>query len=57
MQMDHTLGAPMYLDPYHIDIVRGSMTRNLGNKFPDVRDEIEAAFDDLVPKTDGERTS
>ncbi|ESK87975.1 cytochrome p450 [Moniliophthora roreri MCA 2997] len=51
MQMDHTLGAPMYLDPYHIDVVRGSMTRNLGNKFPEVRDEIKASFDELLPAT------
>ncbi|KAJ7507426.1 cytochrome P450 [Mycena galericulata] len=36
-------------DPYHAGVVRTSMTRNLGVLFPEVREEIILAFEDLLP--------
>ncbi|KAJ6567199.1 cytochrome P450 [Mycena vulgaris] len=49
LQTGYTMGWGIEKDPYHAGVVRTSMTRNLGTLFPEVRDEIVAAFDDLLP--------
>ncbi|KAK7049977.1 hypothetical protein VNI00_005408 [Paramarasmius palmivorus] len=49
--MEYTMGEPIHRDPYHINIVRGKLTKNLGVKFDDVRDEIVTAFADEMPAT------
>ncbi|KAJ7137551.1 cytochrome P450 [Mycena crocata] len=36
-------------NPYHDNVVRSTLTRNLGRCFPDVHDEIVCAFDDVLP--------
>lgn len=43
------MGWGIEKDPYHAGVVRTSMTRNLSALFPEVRDEIVVAFDDLLP--------
>jgi hypothetical protein len=43
----------VHLDPYHVAVVRGLLTRHLGICFPDIYDEVVAAFSDLIPVTDG----
>ncbi|KAK0205563.1 cytochrome P450 [Desarmillaria ectypa] len=50
--MDYSFGRFLRLDPYHLDVVRGALTRNIGNCFADVQDEIKAAFNDLIPMTE-----
>ncbi|KAF9257927.1 cytochrome P450 [Marasmius fiardii PR-910] len=37
---------------YHIDVIQGALTRNLGNMFSEVYDEIVCAFNDELPLTD-----
>ncbi|KAJ3768554.1 cytochrome P450 [Lentinula raphanica] len=49
MQSDYTLGKPARVDAYHIDVVRTPLTRNLGAKFDELRDEIKASFADEFP--------
>ncbi|KAJ6558003.1 hypothetical protein B0H19DRAFT_125524 [Mycena capillaripes] len=50
LHVEHTIG---HHDPYQIAVVRTPMTRNIGVCFPDIRNEVVAAFEDLVPaKTD-----
>ncbi|KIK57189.1 hypothetical protein GYMLUDRAFT_263250 [Collybiopsis luxurians FD-317 M1] len=49
LQTDYTLGRPARTDPYHIDVVQTPLTRNLGARFEDLRDEIKAAFADEIP--------
>ncbi|EEB92596.1 hypothetical protein MPER_08870, partial [Moniliophthora perniciosa FA553] len=52
-----TYTAPYKLDttPSHVDIIRTSLTRNIGARFADIRDEIIAAFDDNISaKENGE---
>ncbi|KAJ3755699.1 cytochrome P450 [Lentinula raphanica] len=49
MQSDYTLGKPARVDAYHIDVVRTPLTRNLGAKFDELRDEIKASFADEIP--------
>ncbi|KAK0448937.1 cytochrome P450 [Desarmillaria tabescens] len=51
-QMDYTIGYSFTVDPYHSDVVRSSLTRNIAACFADVQDEIKAAFKDNVPITE-----
>ncbi|KAF7336908.1 hypothetical protein MVEN_02127100 [Mycena venus] len=48
LQSDYTMGPETTINPYHIDVVRGALTRNLGRCFPRVCDEIVHAFDDVL---------
>ncbi|KAK0499034.1 cytochrome P450 [Armillaria luteobubalina] len=50
--MDYTFGRVNRLDPYHLDVVRGALTRNIATCFADVQDEIKAAFKDNIPITE-----
>lgn len=43
------MGWGIVKDTYHANVVRTSMTRNLGVLFPEVRDEIIVAFEDVLP--------
>ena len=47
------MGWESNFSDYQIDTVRGSLTRNIGTMFPEVRDEIVAAFTDEIPVKDG----
>ncbi|KAF7353078.1 Cytochrome P450 [Mycena venus] len=49
LQTGYTMGWGIVKDTYHANVVRTSMTRNLGVLFPEVRDEIVVAFDDVLP--------
>ena len=45
----------MMKNHYHLHVVRNQLTRSLTSLFDDVRDEIEHAFNDLIPaKENGE---
>ncbi|KAF7360043.1 hypothetical protein MVEN_00732100 [Mycena venus] len=48
LQSDWTMGPEITKNPYHAVAIRGSLTRNLGRCFPQVRDEIFHAFDDVL---------
>ncbi|KAJ7717646.1 cytochrome P450 [Mycena maculata] len=53
LHLEHVLGYEQLHDPYHVPVVRTSLTRNIGICFPSLRTEVVAAFEDLVPaKTD-----
>ncbi|PPQ70640.1 hypothetical protein CVT25_011241 [Psilocybe cyanescens] len=53
-QWDHTLGMAVSDNPYHINIVRGPLTRNLANQFNDIHNEMILALNDMIPcKADG----
>ncbi|KAJ7845586.1 cytochrome P450 [Mycena leptocephala] len=54
LQLEYTIGHEQHYDPYQIVVVRNAMTRNIGVCFPDIRNELVAAFEDLVPATTGE---
>ncbi|KAJ7667675.1 cytochrome P450 [Mycena polygramma] len=49
LQTGYTMGWGIVKDTYHANVVRTSVTRNLGVLFPEVRDEIVVAFDDVIP--------
>ncbi|PBK90653.1 cytochrome P450 [Armillaria gallica] len=50
--VDYTFGRANRLDPYHLNVVRGALTRNIASCFVDVQDEIKAAFKDNIPMTE-----
>ncbi|SJL14131.1 uncharacterized protein ARMOST_17586 [Armillaria ostoyae] len=52
LQLDYTVGRRFNEDSYHADVVRSSLTRNIGACFADVQDEIQAAFKDNIPMTE-----
>ncbi|KAJ6546719.1 cytochrome P450 [Mycena vulgaris] len=43
-----TMGRAIAENPYHQNTIRTSLTRNLHRCFPDVRDEIVCAFDEVL---------
>ncbi len=55
--MDYAFGRSNRLDPYHADVLRGALTRNIATRFADVQDEIEAAFRDNIRMTEGAKTN
>ncbi|KAF8887261.1 cytochrome P450 [Gymnopilus junonius] len=48
-QWDYTVGPAVSENPYHINIVRGPLTRNLANQFDDIREEMILAFNGMIP--------
>ena len=52
IQTDYTLGPEIRLEPYHVPVVRTSLTRNIAIRFAEIKDEITAAFDDYILVTD-----
>ncbi|KAJ7839328.1 cytochrome P450 [Mycena olivaceomarginata] len=48
VQAKYTMGRDLTDKPYHLNAVRTSLTRNLHVCFPDVRDEIVCASDDVL---------
>ena len=48
LQLRHTLG-PGVDDQFHVAVVRDKLTRNLSALYPDVLDEVCAAFREYVP--------
>ncbi|KAJ7149211.1 cytochrome P450 [Mycena crocata] len=48
IQVKLTMGGAIAENPYHQTTIRTSLTRNLGRCFPDIRDEIFCAFDDVL---------
>ncbi|KAF8736329.1 hypothetical protein AX14_000503 [Amanita brunnescens Koide BX004] len=45
--LDLTIGPEIH-HPFHINVVRNALTRNIRPKFADVQDEISAAFADYI---------
>ena len=54
MNWDVTLGLRANPDFYHINVIRTTLTRNIGIKFPDILDEISTAFNEHIPASGGE---
>lgn len=43
------MGHDAFKDLYIIDVIRTALYRNFPARVPDIKDEIHAAFEDLVP--------
>lgn len=54
MQLQHTMGDEATKTPAtHTSIVRNELTRNINNVLPDIHDELEQCFPEIIPFTDG----
>ncbi|GBE89830.1 Cytochrome P450 monooxygenase paxP [Sparassis crispa] len=51
-QTRYTMGPSITDDPYHVPIIRDQLTRGIRTFLPDVTDEIDKAFQDLIPATE-----
>ncbi|KAI0804683.1 cytochrome P450 [Irpex lacteus] len=52
LQQRHTMGEESMVNPYHIPVVRGELTKNVNNVLPDVHDELEQCFPEIIPLND-----
>jgi hypothetical protein len=53
LELEYTFHKHME-DSYHVPVVRGKLTQNIGTMVPDILDEMQAAFaDELAGITDG----
>ena len=48
-----TVGPDHMEDPFHVEAIKGPLTRNIGPRLSDVLDEIDVAFGDYIPPKDG----
>ena len=44
----YTLGDEVHDKPYHIAVIRSQLTRNIGKLYPEIRDEVVTAFDEVL---------
>jgi hypothetical protein len=44
----YTLGDEVHDIPYHIPVIRSQLTRNIGKMYPEIRDEVVTAFDEVL---------
>ena len=42
------MGDELHDIPYHIVVVRSQLTRNIGRMYPEIRDEVVTAFDQVL---------
>ncbi|KAF9246259.1 cytochrome P450 [Melanogaster broomeanus] len=54
MKVEHTLGHDIYHNPYHTPIIRSQLVRNIGTLYPDIRDEVVTALEDILDLKDNE---
>ncbi len=47
------MGEDTVVNAYHIGMVRSDLTKNINNILPDMHDELEQCFPEIVPMTDG----
>ncbi|KAF4621783.1 hypothetical protein D9613_012093 [Agrocybe pediades] len=52
IQTDYTMGKHLRKHPFHIATVRTPLTRNIAVRFGDIKDEVQAAFADILPQKD-----
>lgn len=48
MQTKHTMGPELHHNTYHVDVIRSHLTQNLSVLYPEIRDEVSVAFDEVL---------
>jgi len=54
LKFQYTLGPNVHRNPYHIQVIRLQLTRNLGALYPILRDEIVTAFEEILDLKENE---
>ncbi|PPQ94096.1 hypothetical protein CVT25_009247 [Psilocybe cyanescens] len=57
LQLDYTLGKQLLSNPYHIDVIRMAVTRNIGARFQEIHDEVSRAYSDAIKLTGNDWTA
>ena len=52
VQGKYTIAKEIHENPIHVQVIRGPFTRSIGALIPDVADEVAAAIEDAIPKTE-----
>ncbi|KAH8828968.1 cytochrome P450 [Flagelloscypha sp. PMI_526] len=52
LQVEHTMAPEVAWDHYHVNVIRGKLTRNLAAIYPDVRDETIVATAENIPASE-----
>ena len=52
LQVKYTMGPEICYNPYHVQVVRSRLTRNIGVLYPELRSEMRMAFDDVLDLKD-----
>ncbi|KAI0691476.1 cytochrome P450 [Cytidiella melzeri] len=52
LQQRHTMGEASITQAYHIAIVRNELTKSIKSILPDIHEEVEASFADILPPTE-----
>ncbi|KAF9231271.1 cytochrome P450 [Melanogaster broomeanus] len=47
-KMEHTMGYEVYHNPYHNSVLRSDLARNLASLYPDIRDEVVTALEEIL---------
>ncbi|KAI0072328.1 cytochrome P450 [Panus rudis PR-1116 ss-1] len=50
--VDFTLGPAIHQNTYHVGVIKNQLTRSIALLLPEIKDEVQAAFSDLIPPTD-----
>jgi len=50
--MNYTMGPEVLQNPYHVEILRSHLTRSLTSLYPEIRDEVSVAFDEVLDLRD-----
>ena len=52
-QIDYTIGKELEDEPLHVPVIRTTLTRNLGQIFPELADEMRLAVDSAFTGNEG----
>ncbi|KAI6042742.1 cytochrome P450 [Pisolithus marmoratus] len=52
LKVDYLFGPGICTNPYHVSVTRIFLTRNLGRYYPDLKDEVHTAFEQLLDLED-----
>ncbi|KAG6329900.1 hypothetical protein ID866_9189 [Astraeus odoratus] len=52
--VDYLFGKGVTSNPYHVVVTRTHLARNIAHYYPDIRDEIETAFNEILDLKDNE---
>ncbi|KAF8547708.1 cytochrome P450 [Imleria badia] len=54
LNTEFTMGSEVHYDPYHIPVIRSQLPRKIGVLYPEMREEIIVAFDEILDLDDNE---
>jgi len=53
LKVEYTMHPQLAPNPYHIDVTRTPLTRNIGARFADIHDEVQQVISEKIPVTEG----